>query len=120
MVRHSGPAGTDHLLDEAGRGGDNLEAGTSVAVKIYKLSLYMKYRQVLKDILGAEVVNNPGVAVMAEGDSEDKKFEGFLSLFRSKIHKKRPGGVPRSVYCWFYGTHGEPCHTTMGAKLFRG
>ena len=39
--QEGGPAGTDHLLGEAGRGGDNLEAGTSEAVKnlIYKLSL---------------------------------------------------------------------------------
>ena len=72
----------------------------------------------------AEVVNNPGVAVVAEGDSEDKqkfkKFEGFLSLFRSKLHKKSPGAVPRSVYCWFYGTHGEPCNAAMADELFRG
>ena len=46
------------------------------------------------------------------------KFEGFLSLFREKLHKKRPGVVPRSVdtagwYC--SGTHDEPC---MAVQLF--
>ena len=64
---------------------------------IYKLNMcmkYKKYRQVLMDMVEPEVVANPGVAVMAEMDSVDKKkfkmFEGFLSLEYHAV-----------LYCWF-------------------
>jgi len=107
----------------------DLVGGTRVAWKIYKLYEYRKYRQVLKDIMGAEVMankvkTNPGFAVVAEGDSEDKqkfnKFEGFLSLFRSKLHKQRPGGVPRSVYRWSFEVEHMVSHAriAMATQLF--
>ena len=72
--------------------------GTREAVKvmIYKLKLCRKYSQVLMDMVEAEVVANPGVAVMGGMDSVDKqkfkKFEGLLSLFCSQAPQEETRG----------------------------
>ena len=71
-----------------------------------------------------KVKTNPGFAVVADWGSVDeqkfKKLEGFLFLFRSELHKKRPGAVPRSVYCWSFEVEHMVSHAriAMATQLF--
>ena len=60
----------------------------TVNVKIYKLGLFRKYRQVQVDMEEAEVVANPGDSVDMQ---KLKKCEGFLSLFCSSSTRRDPG-----------------------------
>jgi len=51
----------------------------------------------------AEVITNMGVVVMTVRDSKDeqktKVMKDFSPCSAHKLHKKRPGGVPRSIHC---------------------
>jgi len=73
------------------------------------LYLYREYRQypVQLDTVEAkkvaEVNTNMGVVVMTVRDSMDeqkvKRMKDFSPCSAHKLHKKRPGGVPRSIHC---------------------
>ena len=67
----------------------------------------MLFSQCLLDIVEArkvaEVVTNMGVVVMTVRDSMDeqktKVMNDFSPCSAHTLHKKRPGGVPRSIHC---------------------
>ena len=66
----------------------------------------------------AEVDTNIRAVDMRVRDSKDEqkaeRMKDFSPCSAYKLHKKRSGGVPRSIHCFIGGTHGGPHWTSNG------